>query len=534
MSSPISLREVLALPALKEAGIEVMSGANRLDTPLRWVHVVDSSRSIQLLKGGELLLTTGLSFGSSPAYHRELVETWVEAGAVAVAVELGAQLPRIPQAIVERCRDFDFPLIAILREVRFVEITEAVHSAILRQQFDEVEQLQHINESFWGLMFNGAPPEQLVVHTSRQLERPVVLEDLNHRVVLYVEGHTLPSRLVGDWESKSRLWAAKTRQEGLIADPVTVVDPSDPEVSWTLIDIQAQGHHWGRLFVRDSHREDSKVRHVLHHAAMALAIERLSAAHPNSWTDLRERAGLERLLHNRFTTVAGQKAVLESAGFLTTGRQIVALEVRCAKPVDVDFVRRALMEIGGDVQCFVARSQEDSSRIVCAVSADRARRGLDDFVATFGEKLNSVQVAMEVAVCGNLEGPIDLGAALHRLSDSKPKIPAQGVRVWFADQDQVTGISHYLHNDVRIQNFAEELLAPLLIHDARHGTTLMETARALVAHPTSRSQVADQLHISRTALYSRIGTIERLLEIDAADGDSFFALSIAVRAYFGS
>ncbi|SLE66394.1 Uncharacterised protein [Mycobacteroides abscessus subsp. bolletii] len=120
-------------------------------------------------------------------------------------------------------------------------------------------------------MYNRAQAEQLILHTSRELALPVVLEDLSHRVILYAEGHELPSQLLQGWEGKSRRWASDHSAVGLIANPVTVQDPENFEVSWSFIDIQGHGIHWGRLFVRGAVLDDTLTLHTMRHAAMALS-----------------------------------------------------------------------------------------------------------------------------------------------------------------------------------------------------------------------------------------------------------------------
>lgn len=534
-SSSVTLRDILALPALMQAKTEVICGADRLDTPVRWVHVVDTARGAELLNGGELLLTSGIIFDRPPRQQRHLIDSFHRSGAVALLVEVGVQISQVPPAVVHRCQELGLPLIATYDEVKFVEITEAVHSELLHRQFEQVEALQRINSSFWGLMFNGAPPEQLVLHASRELELPVVLEDLNHRVVLYVEGHFLPSQLLSNWEAKSREWADSTRGAGLVADPVSVPDPHEPGVSWDFIDIQAQGNHWGRLFVRRTGERDSKATHIMRHASMSLAIERLSAHSPNSWIDLRERMGLDRLLHHRFTTVTGQKTVLESNGFRTDGRRVIALEVRSATEGEptLDQVRGALLRIGPDTDVLVAPQESDATRIVGAVSVDPHRYQVGELKRRMLAEFEALGVALNVTVAVGLEGPIDLGAALHQLAKIDEELPATGVNFRVMTREKLEGVLHKLHDDVNVQAFSESLLTPLLLHDQRNTGDLLPTARAIVDYPTSRSAAAQVLHLSRTALYSRISTIERLLSMDLNNGKEFFALSLAVRAYFG-
>lgn len=538
LTSPdtIRLKDILALPPLLAVGAKLLNGADQLDKPIRWVHVVDTPRGGELIDGGELLLTTGASLGCTAPERRRTIAKWVEAGASALLIEIGVILKELPTDVLDECTLLGLPLIVTSAEVRFLEVTEAVHSAILDIQFQQVEQLQRINESFWGLMYNGAPPEQLLLHTSRELSLPVVLEDLNHRVILYAEGHFLPSRLLQRWESKSRKWAESASSAGLIADPLWVTDPDEPHTTWCFIDIQAQGRHWGRLFVRGAAQDDTQALHTMRHAAMALAIERLGSAYPNAWTDLRERMGLKRLLKHRFTTVEGQKSVLAANGFHTDGRMLVAVEIRGKSPhLTAASVREALVTISSDLEVMAAHHEDDRQRIVCVISADSGKHKPTGLINDCREALERLELGLDVVVvAAGLHGPIDLSSALHRISFVEPNVPATGVSVRWAERNHIDGLVRYLHHDVRVQSFGEATLQPLLLHDERNGTDLLLTLRKLLEYPTSRSAAAQDLHLSRTALYSRIATIERLLSINLNNGEEFFGLSLAVRSYFGT
>ena len=56
----LSLNDVLELPVVRRALPEVVVGDRSLDREIRWAHVIEMPDPDDLLKGGELVLTTGL------------------------------------------------------------------------------------------------------------------------------------------------------------------------------------------------------------------------------------------------------------------------------------------------------------------------------------------------------------------------------------------------------------------------------------------------------------------------------------------
>src|SRR5919206_1076670 len=129
---PLTLREVLALDAVRRSDPEVVVGADQLDRPVRWVHSSELAEAAYLLKGGELLLTTGLGItGRGAVGEVAYVAALAERGVAALALELGWTFPEAPPALIQACREHGLPLLVLREVVPFVEVTERVQSAIL-------------------------------------------------------------------------------------------------------------------------------------------------------------------------------------------------------------------------------------------------------------------------------------------------------------------------------------------------------------------------------------------------------------------
>ena len=64
---------MLRLAAVQRGQPQVVAAAGELDRPVRWVHAIEFADAARLLRGGELVLTTGIALPDEEAL---LVPTW--------------------------------------------------------------------------------------------------------------------------------------------------------------------------------------------------------------------------------------------------------------------------------------------------------------------------------------------------------------------------------------------------------------------------------------------------------------------------
>ena len=141
----ITVQRALELPGLRSGLPEIVAGADRLQRAVRWVHAGEVPNIASLLKGGELLLTTGYGLGARPAEQRAFVRTLAERGIAALVVELGPRFTRLPAALVESARSAGLPLVQLHREVPFVTVTEEIHTEIVNGHYALLQQAEEVH-----------------------------------------------------------------------------------------------------------------------------------------------------------------------------------------------------------------------------------------------------------------------------------------------------------------------------------------------------------------------------------------------------
>jgi PucR family transcriptional regulator, purine catabolism regulatory protein len=371
---PLTLREVLALDAVRAGQPVVVAALDRLDVPVRWVHAAELTDVGRLLRGGELVLSTGIALPSSASGLAEYVASLAGAGVAGLAIELGQRYAgELPQGLVTAAEARGVPLIAFEREVPFVEITEAVHARIIDAQMLELRAAQRVHAVFTALSVEGAPPAEIVRAAAELGGRTVILADMSYRVLAAsgpdaagaVDGpagggpggaDTAGSDTAGsggEAGSADGIPAgfAERARSACEGRPRTFHAESE---GWLVTTVGARGEDWGRLFLflgaqpaasfpaqpaasfpaQPSHAQPSPAQPsptpgdnvLLERAATTLALGRLLARQAESVERQAHRTLISAIIEDADPATATARA--RTMGVPVTGRQLVALVAR--------------------------------------------------------------------------------------------------------------------------------------------------------------------------------------------------------------
>jgi PucR family transcriptional regulator, purine catabolism regulatory protein len=118
-----------------ELGLTLATGEESANTPVRWVHSTELLDPTPWLRGGELLLTTGLQLGT-PKLQREFVERLAEHEIAGLGFGTGFVHRKVPAAMLNAARKRDFPLFEVPYELPFIAVTERVFAQLLNERYE--------------------------------------------------------------------------------------------------------------------------------------------------------------------------------------------------------------------------------------------------------------------------------------------------------------------------------------------------------------------------------------------------------------
>jgi len=127
--------ELTVASLIGELGLELVSGEESAQAHVRWVHSTELADPTPWLKGGELLLTTGIQL-SGPKSQRALVDRLVDHDIAGLGFGTGLAHRRLPAALVTQARKLAFPLFEVPYELPFIAITERAFTRLLDERYE--------------------------------------------------------------------------------------------------------------------------------------------------------------------------------------------------------------------------------------------------------------------------------------------------------------------------------------------------------------------------------------------------------------
>ncbi len=118
-----------------ELDLTLATGEEHAKSNVRWVHSTELLDPTPWLRGGELLLTTGLQL-SGAKLQREFVERLAEREIAGLGFGTGFVHKKVPAAVLNTARKLGFPLFEVPYELPFIAVTERVFAQLLNERYE--------------------------------------------------------------------------------------------------------------------------------------------------------------------------------------------------------------------------------------------------------------------------------------------------------------------------------------------------------------------------------------------------------------
>ncbi|MEU3255270.1 PucR family transcriptional regulator [Streptomyces sp. NPDC006997] len=530
----ITVRRALELPGLRSGLPEVLAGAERLDRTVRWVHAGEVPNIASLLKGGELLLTTGYGLGTRPAEQRAFVRTLAERGIAALVVELGPRFARLPAPLVETARAAGLPLVQLHREVPFVTVTEEIHTEIVNGHYALLQRAEEVHRRCTGALLGGGGIPQVLGILADFCANPVFLETADGQL----------------------LYAAGSGPEG--ADPLQVWEglrgphkDTPPPAGSVLVDVPGGGPGPGttgsvraRLVLLPVRAPLAPVHRIAAERAAGILAVVLMQARQEEELAARGRGDFLTDLAEGRITAADAPAQARVLGFKPGDGPLLPVVMRLGGALSpgggwavlARAVAEELAAVGAPVLLGV-RPVEGRVPVLLGLRAETERTAVADKVAAAlraGVERAGTQrpgARPPVVVVGPAGDWAAASAGLRHAAETATAAEGLPDRPWYdARRLDIDLLLWRLRDHPDLAAFVERAIGPLRDHDRRSRPPLLPTLETYLGTAGRKAETARELHLNRQTLYNRLARIGELLGTDLDDPQTVLTLSLALRA----
>jgi purine catabolism regulator len=518
----LSVQEVILQEQFQQA--KIVAGKNGLHRTVKWVHIIEVSEVSNLLNGNELILSTGVGWKEGKATLLSLVQQLIDCKAAGLCIELRKYMTMtdVPEETIQLANQYDFPIIVFDHEVRFVDITESVHTLIIKKQYQMITELEDYSRRLNEVLLETDPTEKILRMLYEQIKTPVIYQT-NEGLVEIVSKKTKKEnqyllQMINDQKieqsdriirQKIHVWNQTFAELMIISEKVSihefetlVLDRTVTALAqvilrelWTEERRMAKESDWIQDWLNGEHTKEQIVKYLAEHKL-----------------DINPKKAVVLLLNVKQLNIASST---------TTYLKMLLRHI---------FQEQGFFLLSADLKktiVFILLDNRDGNdcrkRIQAGIEhALKSDYFKDDFlshiqfsVGKIVNHLTEVKISYEKAK----ETAIVRDQTSNNLS------------TFFYDDLHIYRLIYAAQEQGILSEFINDYLKPVLNYDKLYDANLIDTLNVYLECNGSKKETAQRLYIVRQSLYHRLKKLNELLGEDFMITPKRQAIEFAVSAY---
>lgn len=528
----ITIKDILKRDIFKNA--QVIAGHKGLKNQVKWTHILETKKFETLINGGELILTTGAGLNLNNPESISFIEKLIKKNTAGICIELGTHVNSISKELLELSNRFEYPIIVFNDFVKFVDITQDLHSLIINKHHHLLKLLNELSMNFneLSLLPNGI---------LKILEK---LYSYTNGVALFITN-----------KSKSIYYPPNTKNvEKKLTNYIMSLDvDQENRQSFTLEDksyvfvlVKGSGITWGYLCLElVENALKSIIFPVLEQAALAIAQivlrnrtiqERQQNAEEKLVRDLLygEKINLNQL-KGTFpilnTNYSYRLILMYNKNYDIASKKYSNEEYFLQKTI----LLRSIITQYGFFPAISVRKNEIAIIVFFndSKSEESNTKNFDQIIDKIKKTEEIVLYEGSKYLLGISSERTDLAIINECYQEANKVLFLKKSNIETSDFYEKTGVYRLLLNQTKmnLESYVNDILQPLIDYDKDKNSVLLDTLDVFLECRSAKKEAAERLFIVRQTLYHRLNKIEELLGENYLKPDNRIALETAIKAY---
>ena len=156
----ISMNSILRMEILQDA--KLLAGTSGTDQIVTSVNVMVDPNVVNLVSGGELLVSTAYAVRENLPQLLELIPQLKQRGVVALGLKFNSYINEIPQEILTLCDTLSFPLFEIPNRISFSQLITPIMTTIVNNQAQMLGDIYELQKALTATMLSGGGLQSIV------------------------------------------------------------------------------------------------------------------------------------------------------------------------------------------------------------------------------------------------------------------------------------------------------------------------------------------------------------------------------------
>ncbi|MEW9697603.1 PucR family transcriptional regulator [Paenibacillus sp. SI8] len=521
----LTVKDILQRPLFQKA--EAIASREALARTVRWVHIMEVTQVGHLLNGNELILSTGIGWHDDEETSVSFLQQLIDCGASGLCIELGPYTRKHLDQLKAVALREHFPLIFFHEEVRYIDITQDLHSYFIHQHHKMVSELESLSTQLNQLLLSGKGLLPLLKLLHQTTQAQVAFFPLG------AEAQFVPA-------------LAKAKADSFYEQWIYGKIFNHPEVKSRLAHrpILALEHLFADLLLYAEQELSEFQVLALDRFATAIAQEMMRTKYMEEKRRYKEDRWVIDWLRGKHSLQEIRDYITAMKPSATWSRLIVCVFDMEANLEDVKdweamliqktMVARAIFEGEGFYLLPTMRQNQ-----VVFILLDQLSTAAKERILRAVHRLQKTELQQEIPMFSALYG---VGKELNDPTQAKASYETAQetiiiqkdigmLPVPFYHDLHVSKVIMSMKKSGLLDSFIDEYIGPVIKYDKEKNAHLLKTLKVYLALSSSKQETAKELFVVRQTLYHRLDKITALLGEDFAQPQKRIAIELALHSY---